>query len=260
MPLLVGGEEIHDALDRFGSVEGVKSADDKVSGFGGSHGDLHGLTVAEFTNNDDVGILSHALAQSLGEGLGITPNLALFDEGGVVLEGEFDGILEGDDGAGAEFGDPLDEGGEGGGFSRSGDAGDKNEAALEMTDFLYDWVVPERGEVRNFGGDVAIDCFDVLAAEVDVSAEAADVTNLDSVVEFPIFVESGALGLIHGAEDELADLVGVEGEVFECLQDPVDTGGGRGADGEVEIGTAFFDGEVEVVADFAGLVHGDSEG
>jgi hypothetical protein len=28
----------------------------------------------------------------------------------------------------------------------------------------------------------------------------------------------------------------------------------------VEIGTAFFDGEVEVVADFAGLVHGDSEG
>ena len=210
MFLLIGGKEVHDAFDGFWGVDGVESTDDEVSGFGGGHGDLSGFSVAEFADDDDVGVLSHALAEAFGEGLGVAANLALFDEGGVVLEGEFDGVLEGDDGTGTEFGDTFDEGGKASGFPGSGDAGDKDESALEVANVFHDGVVAEVGEVGDFGGDVAVDGFDVLAAEMDISAEAADFGDFDGVVEFPLFIEGGALGFVHGAEDEFADLIGGE--------------------------------------------------
>ncbi len=253
--LLVGGEEIHDALDGFWGVDGVEGRDDKVAGFGGGHGDLHGFAVAELANDDDVWVLAHALAEAFCEGFGVASDLALFDEGGVVLVGEFDGVLERDDGAGAELGDALDEGGEGGGFSGAGDAGDEDEAALEVTDVFHDGVVAEGGEVGDFGRDVAVDCFDVLAAEVDVATEAADVADLDGVVEFPFFIEGGALGFVHGAEDEIANLLGGEWEFFEWVKEAIDASGGWSIDGEVEVGSAEVDGKVKVFADFAWLVH-----
>ncbi len=101
--LLIRGEEIHDALDGFGGINGVEGADDKVSGFCGGHGDLHGFTVSQFANDDDIGVLSHALTESKGKGFGVAADLALFHERGIVLEGKLDRVLKGDDGAGPQF-------------------------------------------------------------------------------------------------------------------------------------------------------------
>ena len=103
--VLVGGEKVrvHDALDGFWGVDGVEGGDDEVAGFGGGEGDLGGFAVAEFADDDDVGVLAHALTESFGEGFGVAANFTLFDEGGVVLEGEFDGVFQGDDSARAEF-------------------------------------------------------------------------------------------------------------------------------------------------------------
>ncbi len=81
-----------------------------------------------------------------------------------------------------------------------------------MADFLHDRVVAERRKIGDVSRNIAVDGFDVSAAKVDVTTKSADLADLDGVVEFPIFVEGGPLGLVHGAEDEFTDLVGVEGE------------------------------------------------
>lgn len=62
--LLVRREKVHDTFHRFWGVDGVEGAYDKVSGFGGGHRDLHGLAVAEFSDDDDIRILAHALAKA----------------------------------------------------------------------------------------------------------------------------------------------------------------------------------------------------
>ncbi len=60
--MLVDGKVAEDALDGLNGVEGVKSAEDEVTGFGGVEGCLHGFAVAHFTYEDDVGRLSDAVA------------------------------------------------------------------------------------------------------------------------------------------------------------------------------------------------------
>ena len=61
--LLLGGEKIHDALNRLWGIDCVEGADDEVPGFGCGHRDLHRLAIAEFTYHNNVRILAHALTE-----------------------------------------------------------------------------------------------------------------------------------------------------------------------------------------------------
>ena len=58
---------------------------------------LHGLRVAHFTDEDDVGVLAEGGAQGLGEARRVLADLALADHALLVLVHELDRILDGDD-------------------------------------------------------------------------------------------------------------------------------------------------------------------
>ena len=84
--LLVLGEEAEDAVDGLAGIDGVQGGVDDVAGLGGGEGDLHGLAVADFADEDDLGRLAQGGAQAGGELREIAAELAL-GEGGLLRAG-----------------------------------------------------------------------------------------------------------------------------------------------------------------------------
>lgn len=233
--LLVGREDIDETVDALRGIDGVEGGEDEVSGFGGGEGDLDAFQIAEFADHDDVGVLAKGLAEGAVEALRVAADLALFDDAGEVGKDEFDGVLDGDDDAGAGFPDAADHGGEGGGLTGAGDAGDEDEAAAEAAEIFDDGQVSEFGEDGDIRGDVPEGGLHVGAGEVDVSAEATDAGDFYCVVQLPLLFEASALGFREGAHDEVFAGVGAEGEVFERDDGSVDAGGRWSRGGEVEV-------------------------
>ena len=141
--LLVGGENIDDAVDGLRGICGVEGGEDEVAGLGGGEGDADGFEIPEFGDDDDVWVLAQCLAEGERETAGVAADFALFDKAGAVFVDELDGVFEGNDDAIPALRDALDHGGEGGGFPGTGDAGDKDEAAAEITKIKDGRVVAE---------------------------------------------------------------------------------------------------------------------
>ena len=108
-------------------------------------------------------------------------------------EDEFDGVLDGDDNAGAVLRDALDHRGQGGGFAGAGDPGYQHEPAAELANFLDDGVVPQRAEFRDVLRDVAEGRLMTAAGDVDIATEAADSFKLQRIVQLPILLQRGPL-------------------------------------------------------------------
>ncbi len=64
--LLLGLEHAEDTVDGLAGVDGVERAQDEVAGFRGAQGDLDGLAVAHFADEDDLGGLAQGGAQAGG--------------------------------------------------------------------------------------------------------------------------------------------------------------------------------------------------
>ena len=122
-------------------VVGVDGGEDEVAGEGGVDGELGGFGVADFADEDLVGVVAEDGTEAAGEG----ETLLLVDRNlGDAADLVFDGILDGDDLV--FFGFDLVEGGvEGGGLAGAGGAGDEHHAVG-----LLD-VAAEAAEV--FGGE-----------------------------------------------------------------------------------------------------------
>ena len=90
----VGDAEVLESGDRARGIVRVERREDEVSRERGLDGHLRGLGVSDFTQHDDVGVLTEDVAQDLGEGqadLGVDERLV---EG---LVDHLDGVLDGRD-------------------------------------------------------------------------------------------------------------------------------------------------------------------
>lgn len=250
--LLLGREDVDDAVEGSGGAAGVEGGDDEVAGFCGGEGGGDAVLVAHFGDDEDVDVLAEGGAESGGEGVGVGADLALFDEAELVFEGVFDRVFDRDDHGRAGFKDAAGHGREGGGFAAAGHAGDEDEALAGGAEVCDGGGVAEFVEFRGRVWDVAEGGFDVAACEVGIAAEATDVFDGEGEVEFPVFFEFGALGVCEDGHDEFADAFAVEVDVFEGGEAAVDASGGRGVRGEVEVGAAGFARGGEVVEDVAG--------
>ena len=117
-----GLEEVQDSPDRLGGAGGVHRAEDQVAGLAGLEGGLEGLSVAPLADEHHVGVLAHEVFQGRLEALDVDADLALADEGLLVLEDVLDGVLDGHNVTGASVVDVLDHGGDGGAFAAAGGA------------------------------------------------------------------------------------------------------------------------------------------
>jgi hypothetical protein len=65
--LLVGFEEIDDAVDGFVGVNGMQRREYEVAGFDGGHSRSDGLGVAHLADKNDVGVLAQRAAKGVRE-------------------------------------------------------------------------------------------------------------------------------------------------------------------------------------------------
>src|SRR4029077_16887619 len=107
-------------------------------GFGGQQRGGNSFEVAHFADEDDVGILTERGGQGGGEVGGVDFDFALVDEAALVAVQKLDGVLDGDEVVGAIGVDAVDHGGERGGLTGTGGAGNQNQAALLFANAIDD--------------------------------------------------------------------------------------------------------------------------
>ena len=121
--------EFADAVQGLGHRIGVHRGQNQMPGLGGLHGGLNAVPVANFADEDDLGVLSHGVANAADKGVRIHAHLALLELAQLFLEQVFDGVLDGDDAQGNGFIEPLEQRAGGGALALAGGAGDQQQSA-----------------------------------------------------------------------------------------------------------------------------------
>src|SRR5216684_4633544 len=240
--LLGRREDGDDALNGFRGVESVQGGENQVAGFGGEQRGGNGFEVAHFADENDVGILTQCGAQGSRKVGGVDFDFALVDEAALVAMQKLDGVFDGDEVVGAIGIDAVDHGGERGGLTGTGGAGDENQAAL-----LFANAIDDGGKIKlvggaNFRGNDAQHHAHVAALLEDVDAEAAEAGDAVSHVELGGFLELLLLAVGHHAEGHGKHLFGGDaGDVGDGVQKAVDAEVGVIADFEMQVGSFVFD-------------------
>ena len=99
--LLIGGEDLDDALDRLHRVDRAQRGQHELAGLGGGEGVADRLDVGQLAHHEHVGVLAQRVAQASLERRGVLPDLPLVDDRLAVLVQELDRLLDGEDVAGA---------------------------------------------------------------------------------------------------------------------------------------------------------------
>ena len=128
--LLDRREELDQAADRLGRVDGVHRRQHEVAGLGSLERGLGGLAVAQLADQDHVRVLAKRAPERLVERLGVEPDLALVDDAALVAVQDLDRVLDRDDVLAARPVDVADDGGERRRLAGAGRAGDEHEAAM----------------------------------------------------------------------------------------------------------------------------------
>ena len=231
-----------DALNGFGSVEGVQGGENQVAGLGGQEGGGNGFEVAHFADEDDVGVLTKSGAESGGEVSGVHFDFALVDEAALVAVQKLDGVLDGDEVVGAVGVDAVNHGGKRGGLTGTGGAGDKDKAALLFANFSDDTGEIELFDGANLRGNDAENHADVAALLKNVDAEAAKAGDAVSHVEFSSLLEFLFLPVGHHAEGHGEHFFGRDaGNVGDGGEQTVHAKVGMVADFQVQVGSFIFD-------------------
>ena len=79
--LLMGGENVDDAVDGLGRAGGVQGAKNQVARGGRREGQFDGLQIAHFAHEHDVRVFAQRAAQRRGEGAGVDSHFAMVDQG-----------------------------------------------------------------------------------------------------------------------------------------------------------------------------------
>ena len=95
--LLLGREDVDDAVDRLRRVLRVQGREDEVAGLRRGQRGVDRLQVAHLADEDHVGVLAQRALQRAGEGLGVRPDLALVDDALLVPVQELDRVLDRED-------------------------------------------------------------------------------------------------------------------------------------------------------------------
>jgi hypothetical protein len=243
-------ERIDDTVDGLRGAVGVKGAEDQVAGFGGADCGLDGFEVAHFTDENDVGVLTQGAPDGLGKIGDVDADLALGDDAALMVVVVFDRVLDGDDVPVAVLVDVIDHRGERGRFARTGRAGDEDEAARTVEEFLDLVGEADVAEREHAVGDLAEHEAVVALALEDAHAEAGLV--LKGEAEVAATVKLHVLLVVVGRDRE-HQVLGVLRRQVGAVDRHHGTGNtqrGRLAHLEMEIGGILLDHQLEQVVHF----------
>ena len=181
--LLVGGEGVDDAVDRLGRVVGVQRAEDEHAHRGAAEGELDGLELAHFTEEQDVGVVPHRALERGGERPGVLADLAVDDDGLLHRVDELDRVLDRDDVPAEVRVDVVDHRRERGRLAAAGGAGDDDEALVEVAELLQRLGELELVEGEDLGRDLPEHGGLAPVVVEVVAAEAGETRDLVGEVE-----------------------------------------------------------------------------
>ena len=127
--LLLGREDVDDAVDRRRRALRVQRAEDEVTGLRGGQRGRDRLEVAHLADEDHVRVLAERSLQRFAEARCVRADLALVDDALLVPVHELDRILDGEDVLGARAVDLVDDRRERRRLTGAGRAGDEHEPA-----------------------------------------------------------------------------------------------------------------------------------
>src|SRR5215472_3466224 len=90
-------EEIDDAVERLVGAVGVQRREHQVAGLGELDAVLHGVAVADLTDQDDIRRLAQGVLEGVGPRLGVYAHLTVSDDAALVGVHVLDRVLDGDD-------------------------------------------------------------------------------------------------------------------------------------------------------------------
>ena len=247
-------EDVDDAVDRLRRVLGVQGREHEVTGLGRGQRGLDRLEVTHLTDEDDVRVLTQDVAQGLGEGLRVLPDLTLVDYRALVLVQELDRVLDRHDVHGLLAVDDVDQRRERGALAGSGRAGDEHEATRQVGEAAHGRRHPEAVEGHDLVRDGPHDRADVVALEEHVDPEAAAARERVRAVELQLVLELLPLLLGEDRVDHLPDLrAGQRVDALDRPQLAVHPDDRRAAGGQVEVRAVLLEHLLQQVVDVDAL-------
>ena len=253
--LLRRRKHVEQAVEGRGGVAGVHCADDEVARLGGADRHLDGLEVAEFADDDDVGVFAEGPFEGGGEGAGVWADFALGDVAALGEVDDFDGVFDGDDVVGAGLVEVGDHRGEGGGLAGADGAGDENEAVVvgeefvEGRDVLGVAEVCERARIRR---DHAVGTGGAVLVKHQVDAVAVDVAQGQGIIVVFFIEEDFFLVVGEQGDVEAEGVLRGEGIVGEEGERAIFPDERTGTSAEMEVAGAVVGGGAEQGAEGGG--------
>ena len=202
--LLLGGEDVDDAVDRAGRALRVQRPEDEVTGLGGGQRGRDGLEVSHLAEEDHVRVLTERSAERVGESRRVLADLALVDDAALVIVEELDRILDRDDVIGAAAVDLVDDRREGRRLTGAGRPGDEHETAGILGQLVEALGQAELLERLDHRRDRAERGREAAALIEGVDAEAGDAADAVGEVELPAELQVLLLLGRRDAVDQLA--------------------------------------------------------
>ncbi len=196
LELHVLGEQIGKARDRATGSAGVKRGKNQVTGFRRGQRHLSRVAIADFTDEDHVGILPQTILQSVSKRLAVEPHLALRHDRTVfrgipVLHRFFDR----DNSIVAFRVEQVHDHGQRRCFAGAGHTGDQHQAIPEMSQPVRQ-ITRESSpvKVRNAGGDQPNACADFIGRDEKIHPKPMKLRfdrHLQREIQILILLESG---------------------------------------------------------------------
>ena len=155
-----------------------------MAGFCEGNGVVHGFTVADFSNQNDIRRLTQGVFQCNRPIFGIYPDFSLGDNAVFVLVDKLNRVFDGNNMVEAVFVSIVDKGGEGSGLARTCTADKNNQAAFSECDVFQNRGQIERFKFRNIAGNGAKHQSGCTALNHRIDTEAAGIGQADGEVAF----------------------------------------------------------------------------
>ena len=250
LALVVRGENGDDAVDALGRVERVERAQDEMPGLGGQEGRVDRVQVAHLADQDDIGILAEAAAQTAGEAHDVHADLPLADGALLVLVEVLDGVLDGDDVLPPEGVDVVDHGREAGRLAASRRPRHEDEASLVEGDLLQDLREEQLADGLDLEGDDAQGDGQRTPLVVDAAAEAPEPGQAVGQVDVEVLGQPLPLEIGHQLGGELLAVDGRQpGIRGQGRERPVDADHGIVAGLEVKVRGVPFNRDLQEFID-----------
>jgi hypothetical protein len=208
--LLLGGEDVDDAVDRLRRALGVQRREDEVPGLGRGQRGRNRLEVAHLADQDDVRVLTQGGPQRVREARRVGADFALVDDAAAVPVEELDRILDREDVLVPCPVDLVDQRRERRRLAGAGGAGHEDEAARllrELREMRRQTELVERLDLRR---DHAERGAERRALEEDVHSEPGDGRERVREVDGAARLEDLLLFSREDPVDEIAHDVGCQ--------------------------------------------------